>query len=115
MLRVRSAGVGMVVLTGVARSAVLTVDPTLRGLLGSDSGSISGNAMVPFAVPDAAMFEISATGTLCLVPDFACTAALFVGSPDGITIASAGTSLPIEEKTGINLDPNLNAGALMGA
>ena len=102
--------------SGVAQAAVVNVDAKSNGGFGSSSGGTLGTAMVPFAVPGAATFQISAAGliSICL----GCQGVPLVG-PDGMDLADSpfgnGEITPLEERDGTDPDPSLNIGALIGA
>ncbi len=104
----------MLLAPGAAQAAVMTVSSTSNGQFGSSQGFTAGTAMLPFAVSGVATFQITATGTLCLVGG-GCPSSLFVGSPDGISVSGANEILALEEGNGVDLNPSLNAGALIGA
>lgn len=108
---IKTAAVAAMLLSpGAAQAAVITVSSLNNGNFGASQGITGGSAMSPFAVLGAATFQITATGTLCLT-----TCSIFVGSPDGITLDSAPEILPLEEGSGVNVNPNLNTAALIGA
>jgi hypothetical protein len=122
------SAVAMTLMTAAAQSVVLTVNPQASGRFGfAGTGIISNGAkgMVGFYIANPATLQISATGALCLVPDFACTSQFIVPDPNGIvmTDANAGGAnvLPLEERDlelgiiTVDPDPSLNVGALIGA
>lgn len=113
MLRVlASACLGIALLAGAAQAAtIITVNSTDSGGFGVSQGSSSGTPMEAFAILGAGSFQISATGSLFL--DGSNT--YFVETPDGISINFSGEILPLEERDGVDLNPSLNAGALIGA
>jgi hypothetical protein len=107
---------GVVLMAGVAQSAVLAVDAKANGGFGSSSGGTLGFAMVPFAIGGGASFEISATGLISICTG--CGGLPLVG-PDGLTLADTpfgnGEIVPLEERDGTDPDPSEDVGALIGA
>lgn len=113
MLReLASVCLGVALLAGSAQAAtIITVDSTDSGGFGVSQGFSSGTPMEGFAILGPGTFQISATGSLFL--DASNT--YFVDSPDGIAIDFVGEILPLEERDGVDVNPSLNAGALIGA